>query len=155
MNTYKIEIFTRTSKGKTNHIDNVFINSEADKDSVAKYYSKKYSPLSVSVSEVEVVDIDTANEDKEVIGVKQINGGSMYSDPTYRIHRKSLPKEVAELIDKLDELEKQVFTAKADVNKELFKYFSSGVNLSSYSSDGITVSGRPNAFALNLRKKDE
>lgn len=154
--TYRIEIFTHTAKGKVNHVADRFVSTGALRETVQKYYADKYAPLSVSVSEVEVLSIESANdEQKEVVGIEKISDRSMYSEPSYRIDRDSLPKEIAELIDKLDDLDKQVFEAKAAVNKELYKYFSDGGKLSSYSRDGITVSGRPNSFVLSLKKRED
>lgn len=150
--TYRIELFTLTSKGKTNHIDDVFISTDASKEDVAKHYQEKYKPISVSVAEVEVVDIPSADKEKAEIGVVKTNGGNLYSDPEYRISRESLPKEVKELLDHLDELGKDVSDTTKKINGLMFPYFSSGGAMSSYSKDSITCRGYIRPLALNLRK---
>lgn len=151
--TYRIEIFTRTAKGKTNHIDNVFISSEADRNDVQKYYAEKYKPLSVSVSELEVVDIQSAEKPEQPY-IEKIND-NIYSDPEYRIDIASLPSNIKELLTKLDGLEKEVSEVKSSINKELFPYFSSGGSMSSRSKDSITVRGYIRPMILSLNKKDE
>ena len=150
--TYRIELVTFTAKGKTNHIDDVFITSEAEKDDVVKYYSEKYKPLRVNVTELEVVEIPSEKAPTgETISRKE---GSMYSDPEYRIDRESLPKEVQELLTHLDEVDTDISETKKKINGLMFPYFSNGGAMSSYSKDSINCRGYAKPLVLNLNNKE-
>lgn len=154
MTTYQVEIFTRTAKGKTNHIDNIFVNSDAVKEDVALYFAQRYSPLSVYVTEIKTIEINKKPEDKKEFIVKE-KDGSMYSDPEYTISRKMLPDDVKKLLDHLGTLEKDISDTKTSVNKIMRDFFSSGGQMVSYSRDSITCRGYIKAWALKLNRSEK
>lgn len=150
--TYRIELLSYTAKGKTNHIDDIFVNSDGSKEEVQKYYSAKYKPLSVSVSELETIEVNL-EEKPESIAIEKTNSSSMYNDPEYRIDRESLPKEVRGYLEDLETFEGSISDVKKKINGLMFPYFSSGGAMSSYSKDSITCRGYIKPLVLKLNNK--
>jgi hypothetical protein len=154
--TYRIELFSYTTKGKTNHIDDIFITSDADKEQVTKYYTEKYKPLKISVTELETIEVNLPEGTHEEISIEKTNSGSMYNDPEYRIARSSLPKEVQGWLEDLDTHEKTVSEVKKKINGLMFPYFSSGGAMQRYDKDSIVCRGYIKPLTLTLTKaKDE
>lgn len=151
MKTYRVRLFTRTSKGKTNYLDDIFVSSEDTKKELSEFYQEKYKPIGTDVSEVETVKLELPKKDKYPI--EKINSGNMYSDPEYRISRKTLPKEVEELIKKLEANEKENRDIKSSINKALYPYFNRNGSFSGHDRENIKVRGY--MAALGMRKRDE
>lgn len=154
--TYRIELFSYTAKGKTNHIDDIFITSDANKEQVTKYYTDKYKPLHVSVTELETVEINLDEEKREAIAIDKTNSGSVYNDPEYRIARSSLPKEVQGWLEDLETHEKTISEVKTKINGLMFPYFTSGGTMQSYNKDSIVCRGyiKPLLLTLNNTAKE-
>jgi len=150
--TYRIEIYTTTAKGKRNHIDDMFVSSDADERELAEHFTEKYRPLSVGVNKVKVVDIESEKQ-KEATGIVKTGYSNYESSPEYRIDRVSLPVEIIELLDSLEVSEKAVSDNKKAINKLLEPYFSHDGYMSSYCEDSITCHGYIRPLTLSLTKE--
>ena len=150
--TYKVSIYTVTQRNKRQEVAQHFVTSTLTREEVGSYYYKHYQPLNTDVSEVETLVADPKEAEKSI--VEKLTDGGMYSSPSYRFSRDSLPKDVQALLDELTTAEQTI----VDTKKRLTQYFGAYLNDAQFSKvdrESVTVNGYLLAMDFKSLKKVE